>query len=244
MASRMALIAESVRRSSILVATLAVVGGIVAPAWGQTRDTAPASPFSMASLDDTTPLDIAFLPNWQRVRDWMVDSAPSNPWLSRWASWATALRAWPIAVRLDAINHRVNDAFPYAVDPAGRGVPNHWSTPDEIVAKGATDCKGFAIMKFWLARLAGIGDDRLALLVGFLPYTSRMHMVLLVSVDGTPAILDSLRGDVVDAAGFEFRPLLAADLKGLRLFIRRPAGDDQAVMAVASVDRNGPPRER
>jgi len=235
------------RRSAILVAAFAASGGIAAQAWGQTPDTPPSlSPTSVASLENTAPLDIARLPNWQRIRDWMVDSAPiSDPSLSRWASWATGLRAWPIAARLDAINHRVNDAFPYAADSTTWGVPNHWSTPQEIVAKGATDCKGSAILKFWLARLAGIGGDDLALLVGFLPHTHRMHAVLLVNTDGAAAILDSLRGDVVDTATYgEFRPLLAAGLHGLRLFIRRQTGDGQAVVADASLDRNGRPKER
>jgi predicted transglutaminase-like cysteine proteinase len=247
MASRMAPIEELIRKSAILVAALCAVGGIAVQACAQTPDTPPyLSPLSVANLENTEPLDIARLPNWQRIRDWMVDSAPiSDPSLSRWASWAAGLRAWPIAARLDAINHRVNDAFPYAADPTLWGVPNHWSTPQEIVAKGATDCKGFAIMKFWLARLSGVDGDNLALLVGFLPHTHRMHAVLLVTVDGAPTVLDSLQGDVVDAAMFGgFRPLLAADLHGLRLFIRRQTDDGQRVIAAASVDRLGRPKER
>ena len=246
MARRMAPIKELIRRSAILVAALTAIGGIAVQAWGQTPDTPSYHSPTSVSLENTAPLDIALLPNWQRIRDWMVGSAPiSDPSLSRWASWATGLRSWPIAARLDAINHRVNDAFPYAADPTLWGAPNHWSTPQEIVAKGATDCKGFAIMKFWLARLAGIGGDNLALLVGILPHTHRMHAVLLVNVDGGSAILDSLRGDVVDAAvSGEFRPLLAADLRGLRLFIHRQTGDGQAAIADASVDRNGRPKER
>jgi predicted transglutaminase-like cysteine proteinase len=247
MASRVAPPGELIRTFAVLVAVIFSVSGTAAQAWGQTSDTPRhRSPPSLANLENTTPLDIALLPNWQRIRDWMVDGASiSDPSLSLWASWAIGLRALPIAARLDAINQRVNDAFPYAADRANWGVPNHWSTPQEIVAKGATDCKGFAIMKFWLARLAGVGEDDLALLVGILPHTHRMHAVLLVNVDGTPAILDSLRGDVVDADVFgELRPLLAADLHGLRLFIRRQTRDEQAVVADASIDRNGRPKER
>ena len=98
-------------------------------------------------------------------------------------------------------------------------------------------------MKFWLARLAGLDDGDLSLLVGFLAVTQQMHAVLLVVADGTPVVLDSLHADVVDLAGFgNFRPLLTADLRELKLIdtaltggarnvemveLRRPGGDRQ-----------------
>jgi hypothetical protein len=74
----------------------------------------------------------------------------------------------------------------------------YWGTPSEIVLKGATDCKGFAIMKFWLARLPGLDDGELALLIGILPSTHQMHAVLLVATTGTPVVLDNRPADVVD----------------------------------------------
>jgi len=202
---------------------------------------------SLPTLQSTVVIDIDRLPKWQRVRDWIVDSAAANgdPALGRWASWATSLRSLPVAARLDAINRRVNTEFRYAPDLDAWGVRNHWGTPSEIVAKGATDCKGFAIMKFWLSRLAGLDDSKLAFLVGILPHTHQMHAVLLADVDGTPAVLDILHDDVVDIAGFgDFRPLLAADLHALHLFVQRLAGKDTPPITELPRCDSGRPKDR
>jgi predicted transglutaminase-like cysteine proteinase len=161
----------------------------------------------------------------------MVDGAAAHrdPALAGWASWAASLRSVPVAARLDAINRRVNTVFRYAPDLEVWGVRNYWVTPSEVAANGATDCKGFAIMKFWLARLAGLDDNDLALLVGILPSRLRMHAVLLAGANGTPVVLDVLHADVVDIAAFgDFRPLVAADLRGLRLFVRESSSSAPA----------------
>jgi len=176
---------------------------------------------------NTVKLNNARLPKWQRVRDWMVDGAVahSDPALAGWASWAASLRGLPVAARLDAINRRVNTEIRYATDFEIWGVRNHWGTPSEIVLKGATDCKGFAIMKFWLARLAGLDDGELALLIGILPSTHQMHAVLLVATTGTPVVLDNRHADVVEVGAFgDFRPVVAGDLQGLHLFVADPTG--------------------
>jgi hypothetical protein len=116
--------------------------------------------------------------------------------------------------------------------------------------KGATDCKGFAIMKFRLARLPGLDDGELALLIGILPSTRnhkslirkclgnpnqpslkadtsthQMHAVLLVATTGTPVVLDNRHADVVDIGAFgDFRPIVAGDLQGLHLFVADATG--------------------
>jgi predicted transglutaminase-like cysteine proteinase len=191
---------------------------------GSAHPPAAASPqFLIAALrspQTAVKADIARLPKWQRVRDWMVDDAAMyhDPALSGWVSWAATLRNLAIPARLDAINRRVNAAFLYASDYEVWGIGNYWGTPSEIVAKGATDCKGFVIMKFWLARLAGLDSDHLSLLVGILAGTQQMHAVLLVGANGTAVVLDNLHADVFDIAAIGgFRPLLTADLRGLTL---------------------------
>ena len=163
----------------------------------------------------------------------------------RWTSWANSLRSLHVEARLDAINHRVNSTFPYATDLATWGAPNHWSTPPEVVLKGATDCKGSAVMKFWLAVQAGVDESDLALFVVDLRYTHRMHAVLVANINSKTFVLDSLQDSVSDATALrDYRILLTADLYGLRLFIHRSAERDQSVVADASPSTTGRPKER
>jgi predicted transglutaminase-like cysteine proteinase len=184
---------------------------------------APASPLEQGTV--TTGLDR--LPKWQRVRDWIVDETQDerDPNLARWAHWAESLRGSPMPARLEAINQRVNGSFRYAGDAEIWGQRNYWPTPSEVVAKGATDCKGFAIMKLWLARLAGVGDADLQLLVGTLPVSRQQHAVLRVDAAGAPVVLDSLRPQVMAGLGIDgFRPILAADLRQVELFVNGAGG--------------------
>ena len=245
-AERGGTIAESVRNAPDIEDRDAAVAAVLDGPAGSIPAASPEVPIAgPGAPQNVVKADIARLPKWRRVRDWLVDDATArgDPALSEWASWAATLRNLPIPARLDAINRRVNAAFRYAGDLEVWGISNYWGTPSEIVAKGATDCKGFVIMKFWLARLAGLDDGDLSLLVGFLAVTQQMHAVLLVVADGTPVVLDSLHADVVDLAGFgNFRPLLTADLRELKLIdtaltggarnvemveLRRPGGDRQ-----------------
>jgi predicted transglutaminase-like cysteine proteinase len=184
-----------------------------------------AAPSAVVQRPATVAADLARLPQWQRVRNWIVDDtgAQRDPALAGWASWAQGLRDRPIGDRLVAINDRVNDSFRYAGDSEVWGERNHWPTPSEVVAKGATDCKGYAIMKLWLARLAGVGDENLKLVVGTLPTTYQMHAVLRVDAGGRPLLLDSLRPTVVVDGTTDLNPVLTADLQGLELFVDRLA---------------------
>ena len=227
---------DAVARNGLGAPVVMGQGPAVVPApGGRAPRAAVAAPqlllASLGAADDIVDADIDRLPKWRRVRDWMTSGATAHgdPALAGWASWAASLRGLPVAARLDAINRRVNTDFRYASDPEVWGLRNYWGTPSEVVAKRATDCKGFAIMKFWLARLAGLDDGDLALLVGILPGTGQMHAVLLVGTNGTPVVLDVLHADVIDIGEFgNFRPLVAADLRGLKLFVRELTGAAQA----------------
>ena len=183
----------------------------------------------IASLaPDQTPIEasVAQLPKWQRVRDWMAtDGAAAAPGLTEWANWAVALRGRPPLERLTAINDRVNQTIHYASDVEVWGVADYWETPAEVVAKGRTDCEGFAIFKYWLARMAGIPDDELTMMVGIIASTHQMHAALVAGVAERGYVLDVRTPYIVDAATFgDFRLLVTVDLNVIEIFIKGFAG--------------------
>ena len=183
----------------------------------------------IASLaPDQTPIEasVAQLPKWQRVRDWMAtDGAAAAPGLTEWANWAVALRGRPPLERLTAINDRVNQTIHYASDVEVWGVADYWETPAEVVAKGRTDCEGFAILKYWLARQAGLPDGQLSMLVGIIASTHRMHAVLAVGVAERGYVLDIRTTQIVEAAAVaDFRLLASVDLREVEIFIHRRGG--------------------
>jgi len=184
-----------------------------------------ASPSPLiASLAPTDPVEVptSRLPKWQRIRDWLASaSATSDPVLATWTTWAASLRSRPVTERLTAINLRVNQSFRYASDFEVWGVADYWETPTEVVAKQATDCEGFAIFKYWLARLAGIPDQQLIMMVGIIGSTHQMHAVLIAGAAERGYVLDVRTPYVADMATFgDFRLLAAVDLESVKVFIR------------------------
>jgi predicted transglutaminase-like cysteine proteinase len=185
---------------------------------------APPSLLIASLAPNQTPVEasISRLPKWQRIRDWLsANSAPTDPALAEWASWAAALRARPEAERLTAINSRVNQTIRYATDMEVWGVADYWETPAEIISKRATDCEGSAILKYWLARLAGIPDNELSMFVGIIGSTHQMHAVLVAGFAGRGYVLDVRTPYVVDAATFgDFKLLVTVDLQVVEVYVR------------------------
>lgn len=97
----------------------------------------------------------------------------------------------PAAARAELINLAINQ-FEHA-ESSGATV---WQSPQELVARGAGDCKDFALAKFWLLRHTGTARERVRLAYGEarVGSTSRLHLVVLLWVDdGSPLVLDNLR---------------------------------------------------
>lgn len=193
-----------------------------------------ASPSPLiASLAPSDPVEVPTwqLPKWQRIRDWLASaSTTSDPSLTTWTSWATSLRGRPVTERLTAINQRVNQSFRYASDFEVWGVADYWETPAEVIAKQATDCEGFAIFKYWLARLAGVPDDQLFMMVGIIGSTHQMHAVLIAGDADRGYVLDVRTPYVADMATFgDFRLLAAVDLQSVKVFIRKSGGSASPV---------------
>ena len=187
--------------------------------------------FWTASLSQTALNDLGQMPKWQRVRDWLVsDRDHRSPALLPWIAWAQSLQRLPPEQRLILIQSRVNRAFPYATDAEVWGLADYWETPAEVVAKGRTDCEGFAIFKLWLARIAGISKAGMGILVGIAQDAGEIHADLLVRLGGHDVILDNRRSSIVLAALVtNFRPLMVLDMEDLHVFGRAlPQGIDPA----------------
>jgi len=225
------------RKSAALLAP-ALLAAILslAPLPGRADQIAPWT-FWAAALPQTALQDVGQLTKWQRVRDWLVSGRDRHsPALSPWIAWAQSLRRLPPVQRLILIQSRVNRAFSYATDAEVWGLADYWETPAEVVAKGRTDCEGYAIFKLWLARIAGIDDAGMGILVGVAQDALEVHADLLVRLDGHDIILDNRRSSIVLAALVaNFRPLMVLDLEDLHVFGRAPPqGIDPASLAPES----------
>ena len=171
--------------------------------------------------DPETPNVALRFPKWDRVRSWLsANAAVRDPALAAWADWARQLASQPVHDRLDAIQRRVNSSFRYGSDRELFGFRDYWETPDEVVRLGAADCDGLAIFKFWLARLAGLPDGALAILVGFRSDRKALHAVLLASDTTHDDVLDSLEPAVVDQPPYfaAFRPVALFTLDDIHYF--------------------------
>jgi len=131
-------------------------------------------------------------PKWDRVRQLILDGTEIKAEeLSAWVAWANGLQSVPVIERLLAINTRVNKEFKYATDQQVWGKPDYWDTPVEAQEKKRIDCEDYAIFKLFLAHIAGIRDQDLALAVGKIPSTGEHHAIMF-GVDGsTTYILDN-----------------------------------------------------
>jgi predicted transglutaminase-like cysteine proteinase len=94
------------------------------------------------------------------------------------------------AQRAELINVAINQ-FDHAESPG----PVVWQSPQQLVQRGAGDCKDFALAKFWLLRHSGSPRERVRMAYGdvWLGQAWRRHLVVLLWTDGgSPLVLDNL----------------------------------------------------
>jgi predicted transglutaminase-like cysteine proteinase len=209
--------------AAAMIAAIALVPILAA---GQRSAAATAAEDRVVQLlpDPSIPNIVAFMPKWDRVRLWLAsDQATADPTLAGWVAWARSLSARPYAERVAQIEARVNASFAYRTDQQLFGVRDYWELPYEVVKLGAADCDRFAIFKLWLARLAGISDGNLAMVVGTLSATGRMHAALFVAGNDHDDVLDFLQGKVVSDETYfvGFRPLVLLTLDDMHIFVAR-----------------------
>lgn len=136
--------------------------------------------------------DLAATPSWARVARAIREQATTEPRpLAAWIRWARSLRIRPVVDRIRAINRLVNREFAYDSDLRIWGRNDYWETPLEMVRRKRADCEGFVAFKAFLALIAGIDAEQVAVLAGIAPDTHEGHAVLMVVVDGVGYVLDN-----------------------------------------------------
>lgn len=94
------------------------------------------------------------------------------------------------ARRAEVINLAINQ-----FDHAEAAGPVVWQSPQQLVQRGAGDCKDFALAKYWLLRHSGSPRERVRMAYGDVRIGTdwRRHLVVLLWTDGgSPLVLDNL----------------------------------------------------
>jgi len=209
---------------SVVFVLMGLMSLPVAPAAGQSS-TVPEDPAQFESdplIGGNKFVTTSFksLQKWDRVRVYVNgEKTLREPGLAPWLDWARSLRDQPVNKRLAAINRKVNGAFRYQVDRATWGKDDYWETPAEAVEKGRLDCEGFAIFKMYLAYVAGIGAEDMAILVGKIPSTGEGHAILLAGGNGVGYVLDNRSPYIVDTDTYgDFKVLYSVDFNDLWMY--------------------------
>ena len=92
---------------------------------------------------------------------------------------------------------------------------DYWESPGEALSRGAADCEGFAILKMYLAKEAGIPLEQTAILVGTLGFAREPHAVLGAKVGPNIVTLDNKSGSIVTLGSRgDFTPLYSIGVRG------------------------------
>jgi predicted transglutaminase-like cysteine proteinase len=139
--------------------------------------------------------------------------------------------------RLEAINQFFNRRIVFRDDREVWGMPDHWASPLETLAKGMGDCEDFAIAKYFSLLAGGVAASRLRLVyvrlqIGGASGESQAHMVLAYYRDqqGEPLILDNLVTELRPASRRpDLTPVFSFNTEGLWQGVGvRSAGDPAA----------------
>ncbi len=126
----------------------------------------------------------------------------------------------PEAARLQAINRLFNERIVFAEDIDTAGQVDHWSSPIELLARGAGDCEDYAIAKYFSLIAAGVPSARLRMVYvkADLGGSVRAHMVLAYypQPNAEPLILDNLDPEIRPAAARrDLSPVFSFNAEGL-----------------------------
>lgn len=168
-------------------------------------------------------LQVALPWSWDRDRmsaaaQRLGGQAPAGVAALQAAIAASQGRAEP--ARLQAINRLFNERIAFAEDLDTTGQVDHWSSPVELLARGAGDCEDYAIAKYFALIAAGVPSARLRMVYvrADLGGSVRAHMVLAYYArpEAEPLILDNLDADIKPAsARRDLSPVFSFNAEGL-----------------------------
>lgn len=115
-----------------------------------------------------------------------------------------------IVAQIRHVSAAVNHLITYRTDERNHGRRDHWSTPDETLARLSGDCEDYAILK--MAVLARLGVPVSAMEIVVVKDTDRrlFHAVLSVSLQNQTLILDNMADAVEpDTTNRSYAPLFS-----------------------------------
>ena len=165
--------------------------------------------------------DFKSFPKWDRIRKILIKHKSYNPAvLTKWLTWAEGLKDKPQRDRLAAINGRVNKSFPYKTDRRLWNKDDFWEDPEQAAKKGALDCEGYAIFKYFLGLSAGIDAEDMAVLIGRIRSTGEFHAIMIAHADGRNYVLDNRKRYMIDMdTERDFASFYSVDLDDIWLYM-------------------------
>ncbi len=134
---------------------------------------------------------------------------------------------------LDRINLWVNHRLTYKTDARNYGQDDVWATAAETLARGSGDCEDFAILKMQLLRAAGIGGDRVKLVLLRDLALNADHALLLVRSGAGWVALDNMTDRIYDGGRANaVRPIMS--FSGERRWVHGYL-DTQPVQPIAAI---------
>jgi predicted transglutaminase-like cysteine proteinase len=132
--------------------------------------------------------------------------------------------------KLQKINSFFNKKIVFVNDIDNYGVEDYWATPVESLSRGAGNCKGYAIAKFFSLKMMGVAEEKLRIAyVKSLQY-NMFHMVMLYysNPGADPLVLDNLVDSIKPAS--ERRDLLPIfTFNGAGLWLAHDRGQGKLV---------------
>lgn len=134
---------------------------------------------------------------------------------------------------LERINLWVNHRLTYKTDAGNYGQDDVWATAAETIARGSGDCEDFAILKMQLLRAAGIGGDRVKLVLLRDLALNADHALLLVRSGAGWVALDNMTDRIYDGGRANaVRPIMS--FSGERRWVHGYL-DTQPVQPIAAI---------
>ena len=150
------------------------------------------------------------------------DATQCSPAAIRFVTIVKEAREHEGRVRLNLVNHRVNNAIRYTSDMTQWGTSDEWSAPlaagKGSFDTGLGDCEDYAIAKYVALRAAGVPAKQLRVLLVRDNIARLDHAVVAANEEGHWFILDNRwTAAVEDNDVRRFTPLFALDDEGVKL---------------------------